>query len=335
MSILSRAKSAHRGERSLGETYWLWLVLPAAAERLVLALISFNSLSLVLSIGLSLYDVIVVSVQALYLAWLYYFGAGVLKSARTAESKFWAGLAVALVWISFVISPLIVLKNFSDAFSIGGSSEDILAELPTLNAQLPKRLDSATTLEKMSYSEKTVTYRYIIDQKSVGKINWATLTQNVLKNQCPTFDSEFKSGSLSSVQDEYFSESGQALQTIEVTHHQCEYSKAMDSAMSSSGNLSLSSKLDAMNAQLPKQIDAITTLERIEFRDKVLRYKYVIDPTNSAMDWGKQREALLQSGCPIFKRDLADGSVNSVDYDYSDKSGVTLKSIALATTDCP
>lgn len=335
MSILLGAISAHRGERPLGETYWLWLVLPGAAVRLVLILVSFNSLSLVLSIGVPLYNVIILSLQALYLAWLYYFGVGVLKSARLSKSKFWAGLAVVLVWISFVVSPLIVLKNFSDAFKIGGNSEDILAELPALNAQLPKRLNIATTLEKVSDFEKTVTYRYVIDQKSVGKINWAKLSDNVLKNQCPTFDPEFESGSLSSVRDEYFSELGQALQTIEVTHHKCEYSKAMDNAMSSSDSSSLSSKLDAMNAQLPKKIDAITTLERMEFTDKVLRYKYVIDLTNSEMDWGKQRVALLQSSCPIFKRDLADGKIKSVVYDYSDKSGAALKSITLALTDCP
>jgi hypothetical protein len=331
VNILSRAVSVHRGDRSLAESYWLWLVIPSAVVRALIVAVTYNSLSLILS-GAFVYYIAVFGLQILFLAWLYYFGVGVLRSAKNAESSFWGGLAAVVVWLSFVVSPAIVGKNILDAIAGRESTQDLAVEIARLNAQLPKRIDSATTLEQASFSEKTIVYKDVIDQRAVANVKWALVEQSVLKNQCRTFAGSFATGTLTAVQDRYFSEAGSALFTVNVTPQTCAFSTAIASIKSGP---SVSSNISAMNALLPKRVDSVTTLERVEFHDGELHYKYVVDDAAAPrVDLGKLRRILLETACPTFKANLADGSYASVSYDYRATSGSALGAIVFSKADC-
>src|SRR5258706_10341072 len=96
MILLSKVASVHRGEETLGNTYWLWLWLPCAILALLFILVSVYSIPLVLVSPKLLYALLY-PLQIVTIAVVIYFGIGVFRSSAKAKSRFWAGVANVVV----------------------------------------------------------------------------------------------------------------------------------------------------------------------------------------------------------------------------------------------
>lgn len=216
MSVASKVIAAHRGEDTLAATYWLWYVLPLALFNVAEKSLSFNSISLLL-ISPALYDGLEIGLLVGYVGWLYYFGVGVLRSAKSSQSSRWAGLAKFFVILAFVAVPI----QMADAWFGPTDNNEIARGLETMNAQFPKRVDPITTIEHVEYAGGEIHYRYTIDDSAVDRMNWELLKQNIIKTACASWISDFKNGTVSKVTYGYTSAGGKYLQTLTLAASDC------------------------------------------------------------------------------------------------------------------
>ncbi len=76
----------------------------------------------------------------------------------------------------------------------------------------------------------------------------------------------------------------------------------------------------SINAQLPKKIDAITTLTRAEYRNNVFTYYYDIEPTAyQSPNWSADRmkQIVKTNACGTFTGSLGTSALLSVRYVYN------------------
>jgi hypothetical protein len=75
----------------------------------------------------------------------------------------------------------------------------------------------------------------------------------------------------------------------------------------------------AINAQLPKKVDAITTLTKAEYSNNVFTYYYEIEPTAyQSPNWSTDRlkANITTNACSTFKGSLGTPALRSVRYVY-------------------
>ena len=217
MGLLSKAVSVHRGQMPLGETYWCWLILPQLCITALFLIISLNSFAL-LKLNSALYYGPVFFLQVLLVAILFFFGIGVLRSARTARSRVWANIASILVVIGFITTPVQLL---SDWFGIGSPDEsEIGRQIGLLNAQLPRRLDQITTMDKIEYSDHVLYYHYTIDAAAIEKVSFEALQALLVKGGCQDWKRDLDNGTFSRI-DYQYSGGGRLLRTISIMASSC------------------------------------------------------------------------------------------------------------------
>ena len=75
----------------------------------------------------------------------------------------------------------------------------------------------------------------------------------------------------------------------------------------------------AINAQVPKKVDAITTLTEAEYSNTVFTYYYDISPTAyQSPNWSTDRlkANIMTNACDTFKGSLGTSALRSVRYVY-------------------
>jgi hypothetical protein len=90
-----------------------------------------------------------------------------------------------------------------------------------------------------------------------------------------------------------------------------------------------------MNAQLPKQIDRVTTLELIAYGNRELKYEFKVDlPPGKTMHWEKIWPNVVKVSCDKWGVELKDGNLVRVVYEYS-VGGHVAQTMPVTKSDCP
>lgn len=75
----------------------------------------------------------------------------------------------------------------------------------------------------------------------------------------------------------------------------------------------------SLNAQLPKKIDAVTTLTKVGYNDDVYTYYYDMDPAvYRSLNWSAERmkRNITSNACKTFKGSLGTPTLRAVRYVY-------------------
>jgi len=90
---------------------------------------------------------------------------------------------------------------------------------------------------------------------------------------------------------------------------------------------------DVANAGLPKAIDDVTTLERVEMSGKAVRYFFRLDDKVPFMEGAAMKSVLGPNSCPFWKQKFQSGQFTMAVYDYTFKDGKS--SFTIDPSDCP
>lgn len=329
-SLAGLVRAAHRGERSLGETYWLWLVVPGLVARAALYMLTLNSLPLLEE---HLFYVFVFAIEFVFLGWLYYFGIGVFRSARHAESRFWGVVACLLVGLGFVVSPVRVGADLLSSFGIGLGSASLQSQVDVLNAQLPRRIDAVTTLLHVDYSGEKIVFQYRVDPSVSRDSDWLNIDRRALHDTCGTYRGQFEMGGLVSVNYRYALQSGEVLHEAILDRTACSRENLAKVSAPLTGEKLLAERVALINRGTPQRLDRVTTLTRAWYADKVLYMEHRLD-TNQ-INLVRLRNALHDRSCKTYKDLFAKGEISRVEFRYLLPDDPLAKTISFDKWDCP
>ncbi|MXN51875.1 hypothetical protein GR158_12155 [Shinella sp. AETb1-6] len=91
---------------------------------------------------------------------------------------------------------------------------------------------------------------------------------------------------------------------------------------------------DKLNAGLPKMIDDITRMDRIEYQGKTFRYFYTITSTTGLEDVKEEelKKASISQMCDYWKPKLLSGETDAAEYNYA--LGARSASFSVVLSDC-
>lgn len=92
-------------------------------------------------------------------------------------------------------------------------------------------------------------------------------------------------------------------------------------------------RIDAANQGLPKKIDEITTLERVELEPTTVKYDFKIDDKIPLASGETMKAGIAPAACGYWKQQFKAGSILRATYVYSFKDGQS--SFDLVPSDCP
>ncbi|MGV1769131.1 hypothetical protein ACQZ6B_03035 [Agrobacterium vitis] len=78
---------------------------------------------------------------------------------------------------------------------------------------------------------------------------------------------------------------------------------------------------DLENADLPKKIDDVTTMNKVEIEKHKVRYLFSVDPSVHVVSGDELRSKILPSACAYWKPKFASGEFQSAEYAYSFADG--------------
>jgi hypothetical protein len=195
-----------RGDDTLGRTYWLGWVIPGVVMNI--AFVVFATQAMALSDAPKLYNAIWWLLVAATAAVIYLGGIAVLRSAQNKKLRprmgTWGWIASILVVIAFVRFPMEMLGVTPE------NDADIERQFDLLNVGLPKRIDDVTTMTRVSYDRKVVSYSYKVDSIQ-GTIDVQKVKQLSLNDGCGQWKSSFDSKELLKVEYKYLLQDGSVL----------------------------------------------------------------------------------------------------------------------------
>jgi len=329
--FIATAKAAHRGERSLAEIYWLWLALPSLIMRGIITILNLSSLSLG-AIHPDLFFAVAFGIQFVFLLWLVYFGTGVFRHASTHPGG-WAIVACIFVAIGLLVSVYRAGATAFAGFGIGHGSLSLQSEIANLNAQLPRRIDEATNLVHADLLDRKLTYRYQLTPAFASDRSWANLDRIVVRDGCREHQSFFYSRELESASYRYALPSGKLVHEVTVNGLVCTPENMAKIGPPLTGEKLLQEEYDNLNKELPRRLDDITTLRKIQYANGVLLFDYRLD-TNQ-VDMSVIRNSIRTKGCAQYKERFAKGEFSAVKYRYSFPNDPEPQTITLEKPDCP
>lgn len=215
--MIAKVMSVYRGEESLAESFWLWLFSPLAlifglVDRIwshSIAIWSFNPSTFSLSLSI---------LRVLLLGLLFFFGIGVVRSARAAKSRVLAVLATAAVVLLCAAASALVLSGKSGSDS--PNEREIKFVVRNLNAQFPQPLAPLGTWERLAYSNQVLSARFELDRSVADRIAWDRVREAFVKFACKLWTNKFKDSPLRKFEGDFYS--GTTLfQTMSITRTEC------------------------------------------------------------------------------------------------------------------
>ncbi len=215
--MIAKVMSVYRGEESLAESFWLWLFSPLVlifglVDRIwshSIAIWNFNPSTFSMSLSI---------LRVLLLALLFFFGIGVVRSARAAKSRVLAMLATAAVVLLCAAASALVL---SDKFRSDSPSErEINFVVRNLNTQFPQPLAPLGTWERLAYSNQVLSARFELDRSVADRIAWDRVRSAFVTFACKLWTNKFEDSPLRKFEGDFYS--GTTLfQTMSVTRAEC------------------------------------------------------------------------------------------------------------------
>lgn len=192
-----------RGERTLTETYWLWFVLPQIPIFLTLLIVGVFSLSI---IGYSprLFYAVTYGAMIFGFVILLLSGFAIYQSAfKNSKTRFGAAVAMIIVAGNIIYGgvrvPGLLLGTVQPA------AYEIEQQMTMLNAQLPKRIDAVTSLDRVDMAGSVVTYSFSLDASVAGRIEGSALRALVRPQICRIYATAFGQKRISKVVYSYVS----------------------------------------------------------------------------------------------------------------------------------
>lgn len=224
------------GERPLGETYWLWFILPGVALGAV-AFVAGMILAPAAATAGGALTVVTVAVVAAQLALTYGVGTGVIRSAMNSDApihwRWLAGIAVVvgMIWVPFgaynalmATAKVTTLAPVVTTATLNGMPEDKLSDyqanfLAEARATLPSG-GGTIQLTALAFQGKQLVYGYSVDQWLDYEPDAIMYKSNRLSEFCYAFKQIYHPGEIEMVQHRYFIRSGQTM-TIMVQPREC------------------------------------------------------------------------------------------------------------------
>lgn len=205
-----------RGDRSLGQTYWMWFALPNVVVYLADRMAAGWFESGRVASGTVVFTLVMIVLAQLVV--VYVMGFGVIRAAinRKPSVGFLGGLAILIVVGAMLRTPATYYDLFrpwyapvaSTSQDVALSAEDHQTILQFLRGDLPREVDAITTLEQMDIVGTTLVYRYLVDDMGELKPNIENLKALRRGQFCDLLDSTREPDVIESLRFEYTLRSG-------------------------------------------------------------------------------------------------------------------------------
>lgn len=216
--MFERLGQVFRGERSLGETYWLWFIVPQIPIAIAIVVITVTSLSL-MQISPQLFYGLFYGAFALGLVVLLFSGFSVFQSAfKSSQSTFWSVVAMIIVAGNIIFGGVRVSSLLLGTFHV--SDADQVQAMQMLNLQLPRKIDSITTLAHIELKDHVMTYTMEIDAAYANRVAASAARSVIRPKVCQLFVTAFRKMEVRKVVYQY-SSGGEKLFNIALTPADC------------------------------------------------------------------------------------------------------------------
>lgn len=179
------------GDISLAKTYWFFSVLGGLALRFLSSLVFYILFSHFYSLGRTSFSVLLYSWIAICFAYAVFMGVAVWNSATSYAKanpghRGWAWAAKTTVVISaFVLIGSISEITGNTKLSFDDNQPETQAMISGLNANLPRKVDNVTTLDKIDIRNNTVFYYFAVTASIANQqVFETTMTRNLLEMAC-------------------------------------------------------------------------------------------------------------------------------------------------------
>ena len=163
-----------QGKKTLSQTYWLFYAVPLA----FINVLYYALLSASFSLSKFNYNAILYTLLLLTIIFVYGFGVAVIRSARDKNKiGFWGGVAILIVVANMLRTPVEFFGSASNDISY---EQELEKQISFINSGLPKKVDEVTTLQRVSYKDKSFIYHYIIDNTDADIINLKSIKGRAL-----------------------------------------------------------------------------------------------------------------------------------------------------------
>jgi hypothetical protein len=184
---------------SLAKHYWLFLVVPGIVYSVLAKVIELNSLSLTSTsygwVSGMLWTIAVIVFVIGYV--------GLINCARVRRFRGWSAVAVTVTTLSLIGAIGKTVAEFSGTPL--NDTQQLYDAAAAINVQVPKKIDSITTLTKVQYTDNVFTYYYDIDAAGYQSPEWSAdrLKTSIKANACEAFKRSLGSSALLSVRYVY------------------------------------------------------------------------------------------------------------------------------------
>ena len=208
-----------RGERSLGETYWLWFILPHVPILATIMLLSVNSMTIIEHQGARVFYLVLHGSLLLSLAITLLSGFAVMQSAfKRAQSTFWAAIAILVVSGNIIFggvrTPALILGTYRLTDYERNQS------IVLINSQLPRKMNGFMTLVHVDISGTTATYSITVDPAYANRLAATSLRVAMRPKVCELLRGKLKVLGITKIDYKYSSDSVE-LFAIEFTPQDC------------------------------------------------------------------------------------------------------------------
>jgi hypothetical protein len=253
-----------RGDVRLGITFWVWgflvlLILRGLDAMLVRQLSTFTT-----------YLEYYYGFIGLSIAYTIYIWVAIWRSANKSDASVGPGLAKIWVVLGFFQSMVTYTTLIVDLNKSEYTKADIWGIAYEVNKALPSKIDSITTLEKLTAKERTLTYNFTVDLDGIDQYDVSRLRAQVLANVCTTEDALDLINNNVVLNYEYFNHTKSPMLTLAFDANTCDFSS--DSAAASKSPLGRAAEIREeiaeiarlRNETLPMMLDEETRYDQIE-----------------------------------------------------------------------
>jgi hypothetical protein len=220
MGIYSKVRDVVDGKQALGKTFWFWWALPLVAIGFLRwGVVSHSLWFFAQDPSGTAYYIAFYSAGIIAFAQLATFAAATWRSAGNAKSKGWGIAAKVVVGIVIFETTLRLFQASVSPTHETSVVNQFKSKLAMLQAQLPVRYDSFTTLTGLTYKNSQLAFHYVISpDATIDEANRPVIVQWV----CKEFKTALGTPDLGSIRITYtYGTNGQSTSMIDVQKSDC------------------------------------------------------------------------------------------------------------------
>ena len=208
-----------RGERSLGETYWLWFILPHVPILIGIMLLSVNSITIIERYGARVFYLLLHGSLLLSLTITLLSGFAVIQSAfKRAQSTFWAAIAILIVSGNIIFGGVRTPALIMGTYRL--TDYERKQSIVLVNSQLPRKMNAFLTLVHVELSGTTAIYSITVDPAYANRLAATSLRVAMRPKVCELLRGKLKLLGITKIDYKYSADSAD-LFTIEFAPQDC------------------------------------------------------------------------------------------------------------------